>query len=372
MLLKTAEFDNFRNIEHFKFDFDERMNILFGKNAQGKTNVIEGIYLFAGGKSFRKVKDADMRRFGSSITQAQISFDLGGRENKMAYRLSDRAKRELFVNGSKLKRSSEFIGRFRAVLFCPAHLSIVQADPAVRRQFIDGAISQLKPRYLSSLIMYQKVMEQRNALLRSCEKNPTGVDLMYDVLTEKMAELAGYITAERASYLKRLFHYVNELMKDMSDGKEDVGYKYLTSISDISGGDLFDAAENTRRYIELVPKYREKEKIVGTSLIGAQRDDFEIELCGKEAKHFASQGQQRSIALSLKLSEGEISKEDCGEYPVFLFDDVLSELDKNRKNYVLSRLYGRQVIITSCDENDFSDANGAKKIYVDNGRYHYI
>ena len=370
MLLKTAEFDNFRNIEHFKFDFDGRMNILFGKNAQGKTNVIEGIYLFAGGKSFRKVKDADMRRFGSSITMAQITFEANERESKMAYRLSDRSRRELFKNGAKLKRSSEFIGEFRAVLFCPAHLSIVQADPAVRRSFTDGAISQLKPKYLSSLMIYQKVMDQRNALLRSYERDGQSIDIMYDVLSEKIAELAGYITAERAKYLSRLFSNVNELMSDMSEGKERIGYRYVTSISD--GGELFDADENTRRYLELIPKYREKEKIVGTSLIGAGRDDFEIELLEKPAKLFASQGQQRSIALAIKLSEGEISREECGEYPVFLFDDVLSELDKSRKNYVLSQLSGRQVIITSCDENDFSDADDAKKIYVEGGRYFYI
>ena len=156
----------------------------------------------------------------------------------------------------------------------------------------------------------------------------------------------------------------------MSSGRENVTYSYDTSISD--GGDLFDESENERKYRALVEKYREKEKIVGTSLIGAHRDDFEIFLGGRSAKNFCSQGQQRSIALALKLAEGEISREECGEYPVFLLDDVLSELDRDRKNYVLSQLYGRQVIITSCDENDFSGIDGGKRIYVESGKYKYV
>lgn len=370
MKLNGATFDNFRNIEHFSFDFDPDMNIIFGKNAMGKTNVIEGIYMFAGGKSFRRVKDADLRKFGTELTQLSARFMSSDREYTMALRYRENGRREMFKNGAKVTRISEFVGTFRAVLFCPYHLSIVQTEPAVRRAFIDGAISQFRPKYLAALIEYQKVVEQRNALLRSYEDKPDGFDMLYDVLSEKLAHLCGYITAVRAEYLKRIFAHVNALTSDMSAGREDVTYSYDTSISD--GDELSDASENERKYREKIEKYREKEKIVGTSLVGAHRDDFDIFLGGRSAKNFCSQGQQRSIALSLKLAEGEISREECGEYPVFLLDDVLSELDRDRKNYVLSQLYGRQVIITSCDENDFSGINGGKRIFVESGKYTYV
>ncbi len=370
MKLLSATFDNFRNIKHFSFEFDERMNILFGKNAQGKTNVIEGIYLFAGGKSFRRAKDSDMRMFGSEFTMLSAEYSSGGRDCKMALRYRDTNRRDMYLNGARVPKLADFIGNFRAVLFCPAHLSIVQAEPSVRRAFIDGAISQFLPMYLETIIEYQKVLEQRNALLRSYENNPEGFDLLYDVLSEKLAKDCGYITAVRAEYLKKLFGFANDLLSDMSDGGETLSYEYNTSISALGG--LSDAKENEKAYLSLIDKYREKEKIVGTSLIGAHRDDFEIFLSSRAAKTFASQGQQRSIALALKLAEGELSKLECGEYPVFLLDDVLSELDRDRKNYVLSRLSGRQVIITSCDENDFKGIDCGKKIYVENGAYTYV
>lgn len=369
MLLKSAVFDNFRNIEHQVFEFSPSMTILYGKNAQGKTNVIEGIYMFAGGKSFRHAKDADLRRFDSDITQVAISFEGGNRENKMTLRYSGTGKKELFSNGARVPRISEFIGKFKAVLFCPSHLSIVQADPAVRRSFIDGAISQLKPKYLSALYEYQKTVEQRNALLRNYEKNPVSFDMMFDVISENTARLAAYITAERCSYLNQLFGTAEGIIADMSFGRDMIGYVYQTSIG---SGELYNEKENFEAYMQVISKYREKEKIVGTSLIGAQRDDFEIKLGGMPAKIFASQGQQRSIALSLKLAEGEISRSDIGEYPVFLFDDVLSELDRERKNYVLSNLRDRQVIVTTCDESDFKDIDDSTRIYVENGRYKYI
>ena len=370
MKLLNAKFENFRNIKHFSFDFDDRMNILFGKNAQGKTNVIEGIYLFAGGKSFRRAKDGEMRMFGSDFTMLSAEYSSASRDCKMAIRYRDTNRRDMYLNGARVSKLSDFIGNFRAVLFCPAHLSIVQADPSVRRAFIDGAISQFKPKYLAAIIEYQKIIEQRNALLRSYEDKPEGFDTLYDVLSDKLASLGGYITAVRAEYLKRIFGYVNALESDMSAGREDVTYSYDTSISD--GGDLFDVAENEKKYRAAVESHREKEKIVGTSLIGAHRDDFEIFVGGRAAKAFCSQGQQRSIALALKLAEGEISREECGEYPVFLLDDVLSELDRDRKNYVLSQLHGRQVIITSCDENDFSGIAGGRRIFVEGGKYKYV
>ena len=366
MELKEATFENFRNIERVSFEFDPDMNIFFGKNAQGKTNVIEGIYMFAGGKSFRHAKDGEIRKFGTEYTCLGAKFETGGRNCDMTISYRGKKARVMTRNGARIQKLSDFVGTFRAVLFCPNHLSIVQAEPAVRRAFIDGAISQFRPKYLASLMEYRDVIEEKNALLRSYEEKPEGFDLMYDVLSERAAKLGGYITAVRAGYLERIFSHVNALEYDMSAGKEEITYSYNTSLGD---ADLSNAEENEKMYLSLAEKYREKEKIVGTSLVGAHRDDFDIFLGGRAAKKFASQGQQRSIALALKLLEGEISREECGEYPVFLLDDVLSELDRDRKNYVLSRLHGRQVMITSCDESDFSQIHGGKRIFVEEGKY---
>ena len=365
MKLDGAKFLNFRNIESVSFEFDPEMNIIFGKNAQGKTNVIEGIYLFAGGKSFRRASDADMRRFGSDFSQLAVKFSSAERSYEMGIRCRENGRREMFKNGARVARVSDFVGTFRAVLFCPSHLSIVQSEPSVRRSFFDGAISQMRPRYLSSLIEYGKVIEQKNALLRSFDEKPEGFDDMYDILSERAAELGGYITSVRAVYLSKLFSYVDELLFDMSG--EHASYEYKSSVS--GDGDLTSKPENARRYREKTALYREREIAAKTSLVGAHRDDFDIFLGGRAAKIFASQGQQRSIALALKLAEGEISREECGEYPVFLLDDVLSELDRDRKNYVLSRLGGRQVIITSCDESDFAGISSGKRIFVKAGKY---
>ena len=365
MKIRSAEFLNFRNIGHFSFDFDDEMNIVFGKNAQGKTNVIEGIYLFAGGKSFRHAKDADMRKFGSDRTSVSVKFSSSDRDYAMSIALFGDKRKEMTKNGVKIGKISEFVGTFRSVLFCPSHLLVVQADPSLRRNFIDGAISQFKPKYLGALIEYGKILEQKNALLRSFEDHPDDFDTIYDIMTEKLAGLGGYITSVRAVYLEKLFGYVGDLLSDMSG--EKAGYRYVSSV----GEDVFDEAETEKKYRLAIEAHKEKEKIVGTSLVGPHRDDFEIYLGDRPAKTFASQGQQRSIALALKLAEGDISKNECGEYPVFLLDDVLSELDRDRKKYVLSRLSGRQVIITSCDENDFSGVTAGKKIFVENGNYSY-
>ena len=372
MYLNGAVFENYRNIESFSFSFDPGINILYGKNAQGKTNVIEGIYLFGNGKSFRHVKDKDLIRYSCDRSQISITYTDSIRENRINYHIFRDSPKEIYKNGIKVGRMSGFIGDFKVVLFCPEHLSIVKNEPAERRSFVDGAISQFHRPYLAALIEYKKLLEQRNALLKNYERNKDGFSLTAEVLSEKLACDAAFITEIRAKYLKRLFSLVNGYLGEMTGGKEEVGFRYLSAIAEGDVESLFDREENERKYRKLFSKDIQKEIIIGTTLSGSHKDDFEIHLNGMNAKFFASQGQQRSIALAMKLAEGEISKQESGEYPVFLLDDVLSELDRERKNYILSELYGRQVIITTCDENDFKEISNAKKIYVKNGTYTYM
>ena len=372
MYLDCAVFENYRNIEHFPFSFDKEINILYGKNAQGKTNVIEGIYLFGSGKSFRHARERDLIKTDKNHAQISIAYVDSQRENKMSYRIFRELSRETFKNGVKIGRMSGFIGNFKAVLFCPEHLSIVKNEPAERRGFLDSAISQFNRPYLGALMEYKKLLEQRNALLKNYEKNKDGFALTAEILSEKLAADAAYITEVRAKYLKRLFALVDGYLLDMTGGKEHIDFTYLTHIAETETEALFDRLANLEKYRRLFTKDLQREIAIGSTVSGSHKDDFEIKLGGMNAKIFASQGQQRSIALAMKLAEGEISREESGEYPVFLLDDVLSELDRERKNYVLSELHGRQVIITTCDEADFAGIKNAKKIFVENGNYSYM
>ncbi len=371
MHLSGAIFEHYRNIDNFSFSFDPEINILYGRNAQGKTNVIEGIYLFGSGKSFRHARERDLIKSDCDFAQLSISYVDAVRENTMCYRMSREASHETSKNGIKISKMSDFIGNFKAVLFCPEHLAIVKAEPAIRRSFADSAISQINRTYLAALIEYKKLLEQRNALLKGYEKQKDSFDATMEILSERLAVSAAYITRERARYLIRLFELVNASLEEMTHGTERADFVYLSGIAGKETESLLDHERNLERYRRLFSKDVRREIVMGTSLGGAHRDDFEIRLNGMNAKFFASQGQQRSLALAMKLAEGEISRENTGEYPVFLLDDVLSELDRERKKYVLSELRGRQVILTTCDENDFEGLGSAKRIYVENGNYSY-
>ena len=375
MYLDVAVFENFRNIEHFPFSFSKGVNIFYGNNAQGKTNVLEGIYLFAGGKSFRHAREKDMIGFDSGKCQVSISYVTAERENRMAVRFFRDLKKQMFKNSVKIQRSADFIGNFKAVLFFPDHLGIVKNEPSVRRSFIDGAISQISPSYLSSLMEYTKIIEQRNALLKNYASYGASFDMTFSILSEKAATTAARITAARSEYIKELSEISDICIKDMTSDNEKISFEYITNISVYAGEELTDISENEKRYRKVFTQNVEKEKILGVSIGGAHRDDFDIKINGKNSKLYCSQGQQRSIALAMKLAEGEISRKKSGELPVFLFDDVLSELDAERKRYILSKLSDRQVIITSCSESDFDsfikNSSDAQKIYVENGNFFY-
>lgn len=375
MYLESAVFENFRNIDKFSCELVNGVNIFYGNNAQGKTNVLEGIYLFAGGKSFRHAKERDMICFEKENARISISYVTAQRQNNMEMRLARGVKKQMLKNGVKILKTSEFIGNFKAVLFFPDHLGIVKNEPSVRRTFLDSAISQISPAYLASLIEYGKILEQRNALLKNYMSYGTSFDMTFAILSEKLSSAAARITAVRARYLERLSEIVDICLNDMTGSAEHVSFEYITSISACVVEKLFDISENEKRYRSAFSKNIEKEKILGVTLSGPHKDDFEIKLNGHAAKLFCSQGQQRSIALAMKLAEGEIAREKSGEMPVFLFDDVLSELDAERKNYILSKLADRQVIITSCAESDFdrfiANAAQSQKIYVENGTFSY-
>ena len=371
MVLKRVILNNFRNIDSADICFSDGMNIICGRNAQGKTNILEGIYIFACGKSFRKTKFKDMVKFGSDNCSLRVLFSDSKRENDMKINISE-SKRETVLNSIKITKLSDFMGHFRAVLFFPEHLSIVKNEPSVRRNFLDNAISQLKPQYMVAINDYAKIVTEKNSLIKNCEQY-FDFDNLFSVLSERMAKYSGYITSERIKYSRLLFDKVSSFLTDMTGGKEQVSYSYVSNA--LKGqNDIENASQIEKCYYEEMMNNKQRELSAQTSIYGCHRDDVEIMLDGTSAKMFASQGQQRSIALAMKLAEGSICVEQTGDNPVFLLDDVLSELDRERKLIILFCLLifiikDRQVIITSCDESDFAGIDNVKKIYCANGTY---
>ena len=366
MQCNRIEVTNFRNIEHAQVEFDSGVNVLVGDNAQGKTNLLEAIYLCALGKTFRGAKDAELVRFGQEECSIVQHFSDSAREQIIEMQLGTKARRRVYHNGVSLARTSQLLGNFRVVLFCPEHLSLVKDGPAERRNFLDVAISQLHPAYIRSLQKYNQLLKQRNSLLKLAETDRKTFDDTIELWSAQLAHEAAYIASVRYEYVKKLNAHVGAFFTGMSGERESVCVRYMGK-AHVEEDMYADKEYCERAYQRLYMSHHDREIAAGSTLWGIHRDDLEIELNGKYARIFASQGQQRSIALAMKMAEGEISRENCGqEYPVFLFDDVLSELDAGRRAYLLGEIHDRQVIMTSCE----SDLAGNKNtVYVKQGTY---
>ena len=348
MICKRVEYKDFRNIKDETVSFSPSTTILYGKNAQGKTNMLEGVYIFAQGKSHRAGRDSELVRFGADSARLTMTYESAGRENTLSLVIEGGRHKIPYKNGIKLDRLSEMIGNFRAVLFSPEHLAIVKAGPSERRAFLDVAISQLRPVYMRTLQRYNTILMQRNALLKSMKQN-TSASLIssLEAWSEQLSEYAARVAVVRADYAEKLSELTSELYADMTGKKESVFISYHGTSR--IGGDYGDEKRIREIYRRQLTENVEREIMLGSTQYGVHKDDVDIMLNDREAKFFASQGQQRSIVLTLKLAEGEYSKRETGEYPVFLLDDILSELDPARRSYVVSGIKDRQVIITSCD-----------------------
>ncbi len=362
MHVRSVAYRNFRNLKDVVLLPDPGITVLHGKNAQGKTNALEGIYLFAQGKSFRTPHEADLTLFGETDAGVRLEYSTESapdRVSQIDVRWSlTLKKRVLRVDGIPVSRMSEVIGRFRAVLFCPQHLSLVCDGPAVRRNFLDVAISQLEPRYLSSLQNYRRLLEQRNARIRQLRFQggayPKSDDTV-GVISEQMAKEACYLAERRNGYTEKLSRectvFFTELAKKGLNAPEMPSLRYKTP-------------KTEKEYLIMLTENLENEIRAGVTLYGIQKDDVEIRLNSHDARLFASQGQQRSLALALKFGEGALSAGITGEEPVYLLDDILSELDAARREYLLSGIRSKQVIMTSCDPLPLA----CRRIEVENGQ----
>ena len=355
MQCNKITYTNFRCIERAELEFSPGVNLFTGANAQGKTSALEGLFLFARGKSFRTAHDAEMIRFGEEVASVEAECVSGGRLQRMRVAYSQAGKRLCRRNDVDIRRLSEFVGVFRAVLFCPNHLTMVSGGPSARRAFLDEAISQIKPVYLACLQRYYNVLAQRNALIKTRERDRGAFDETIGYWSEQLAREGEVISREREAYVGRLAKHADAFISDMTGGAERLGF----TLRDPHGRD------------ELYKKLTgdlERECRAGATLYGPHKDDVEIALSGREARKYASQGQHRSIALAMKLAEGEISRELTGEAPVLALDDVLSELDPSRRAYVVSGFRDRQIFLTTCDALPELNKSETKVFKVEKGR----
>ena len=362
MIIKKFKAEGFRNIELCDISFNKGTNLLYGNNAQGKTNAIEGIYLFARGKSFRSAEDKELVGFGKAGFRIYVEYEDKNGENSLEYAFFGRERRRK-KNGYPIKSVKEMIGSFRAVLFYPDHLGLVKDSPEERRAFLNIAIGQCYPYYINCYSDYKAALENRNCLLKMASKGLFVDNGELESWSLSLSEYASHIYIQRKEYIKKLEVYAKQIMNDISDGKEELSLIYKSDINT----EINTREQAFNEYKRIFTSETEREKIVGSSLFGPHRDDMEILINGKSARHFASQGQQRSVVLAVKLAEGEVNREVYGEYPVFLFDDVLSELDTKRKKYLLSGIKDKQIIMSGCEKD--SDVMADKIIEVCGGEF---
>lgn len=351
MLIKDLKIKNFRNIEDASFTFNEKMNVISGENAQGKTNIIESIWLFCGAKSFRNAKDSSFVKFGKQKAKTEITFISGGIEHTAKMEFDN--ERKATLDDKNLKSTSLLAGTLNAVVFSPADLSIVKDGPDKRRRFLDVSIGQIFPNYIDVLRSYTRAVMQRNKIIKDYKYDPT-VSVMLDVFESEIADKGKKIIEYREKFLNILGIYLPEIFSGLSSGREEIKAVYVAKTE---GSILKEELKNARR----------EDSFSGTTSNGPHRDDVELLINGINARNYASQGQMRSVAIALKLSTLSAIKEKTGEYPVCLLDDVMSELDELRQNYILNHVKEWQTFITCCDPSNVERLTGGKVFNIKNG-----
>lgn len=361
MNINEIKVENFRNIDFMGIFPDKEINVIYGQNGQGKTNLLEAIWLFTGCKSFRTSKDSELIQFEKENSKISMSFETSLRENQAAIFINK--KRTANLNGINLNSPRELIGKYYSVVFSPVHLSLIKDGPLNRRKFLDTAVSQLDSLYAKKLAYFSHLLQQKNALLKNASENTSLLDTL-DIWDEKIAFAGADVIVERIKYIKLLQEKATEIYSGISGEKETLAVKYLSNVH-YKSEERNDIAQT---YFENLQKNRPNDLYIKNTSCGPQRDDIEILISGISARKFGSQGQQRSASLALKLGEAEIIKELKGEHPIILLDDVMSELDHTRQNYILNKMRGKQVFITCCEKETVSRLCEGKVFKIENGK----
>lgn len=354
--------EQFRNLYEIEIDPCDGVNMIFGENGQGKTNVIEGIWMFTGFKSFRTKKNNELIPHEKDFYNIYLDFFAENRDQNFQIR-STRDLQEVYKNKVKAVSTRSMIGDFFAVVFSPFHLNLIKGGPDERRRFLDIAISQTDPVYARNLSEYYKILRQKNAVLKNVEEKNIDRDYL-DVWDESLSKVGASIIKKRESYIEKLKYSATECYAGISGKKEELSIGYILSGFEGENSEedcaaiLLELLKNSRE-IDIKRKFTSK---------GPHRDDIEIRLDSKNIRNFGSQGQQRSAALSLKLAEAYIINEMKLEKPVALLDDVMSELDVSRQNYILNELKDWQVFITCCEPTQVIRMKSGKSFEIKDGQ----
>ena len=369
MKLRRLKTENFRNLAAVDLVPGPGVNVIYGENAQGKTNLIEAIYLLTGQKSFRAAKESDYLRFGTGVARIEAEFTCQNREKTAA--LAFGSKKLAWLSGVECT-PGELTGEFLAVVFSPGELALIQEGPAERRAFLDGAISQVMPRYMATLAAMSRILLQRNTLITDMQKsgNTAMMEPLLETWDRSLARAAFSVCHARARFLRRLAPPAAEIYRDICK-REDQPFSltYQPSIPAPGGCDWADMTPEGEAHIRaaLAAARSEDYKNYCTT-IGPHRDNMEVSIAGISARSFGSQGQQRSCALALKLAQCRVMEETLGEAPIILLDDVLSELDKTRREYFLHGKHPGQVFITCCDRNAARTLGGGAAFRMKEGQ----
>ena len=342
MLITNLKIENFRNYESLNLNLNNNINIFYGNNAQGKTNIIESIFIGAIGKSFRTNKDKELIKFDKEFFKIEINYKKSDRDGKIKIEVSD--KKNIFINGIKSKKLSELLGKINVVIFSPDDINILKNGPKMRRRFLDIMISQLRPNYVYCLNMYAKTLEQRNMYLKQIKiegKNPDLLDL-WDLKLAEYGEKVFFYRKEFIEKIKEKFGYIH---KNITNNSEEVKLEYVSDFV------------NKDDYCSKLAKNRNLDIIRGNTLKGIHKDDFIVNLNKKNVSTYGSQGQNRTVVLSLKMAELQVIKDEIGENPILLLDDFMSELDNERRKNFLSNIGDTQVLVTCTDKVDVENLN---------------
>ena len=352
MALNAIELRSFRNYEQLQLDFEPGVNLIVGDNAQGKTNLLEAISYLGSGKSFRAQKTGEMIRFGADF--AEISGDIYAEERQQTLRwvlFAGSRPRQIWRNGVKKKTAADISGVMSTVLFCPEDLMVLKTGAAARRRLGDHALCQLRPNYDAALTEYNRILEIKSRILKDHHENPGVLEILPEYNT-RLCQVGALIISYRARFFEGLGKAAAEYHGQFSGGKEEFSLQYHT-VSSVN--DPFaPVATLTQDLQEHLERHYRAELESGQCLTGPHKDDFSVALNGIDLKAYGSQGQTRTAAISLKLAQRELMKRESGQEPVLLLDDVLSELDPGRQDFVLNKIVSGQVFITCCEPGRFT------------------
>lgn len=360
MLVRGISLGNYRNYKDLELTFNPNINILVGPNAQGKTNILEAIFYAATGKSHRTNLDQELINWGEKFFRITVFAEraLGSVKIEISTRLD--GKKVLKVNNHIQRKLSELIGTINVVLFSPEDMMMVKGGPSVRRKFLDIEISQTSPFYCHNLVNYNKVLTQRNNLLKAIREKRESSELL-EVWDMQLVEFGCHITRKREEVIKKIYPIAAGIHETITGGTEELKVAYVPSVRENPDSGI--SLENS--FLSRLQENRNNEITKGVTLLGPHRDDIEIKVGDTNIRAFGSQGQQRTCALSMKLAEVEFMKQETGEYPVLLLDDVMSELDAGRRKYLMEVVSGKvQTFVTTTGvEEVFAPIKSKSRIF---------